>query len=100
MLQHGDKVFISYSGSSVDANYKMGLLTASASANLLDPASWSKSATPVFESSEANGIYGPGSNSFTTDPDGARSTSTTPAATRAWRWTRCTTRTAPPMRRW
>ncbi len=71
VLQHGDKVFISYSGSSVDANYKMGLLTASATANLLDPASWSKSATPVFESSEANGIYGPGSNSFTTDPDGS-----------------------------
>jgi GH43 family beta-xylosidase len=71
VLQHGGKVFITYSGSATDANYKMGLLTAAAGANLLDPAAWSKSATPVFQSSEANGVYGPGSNSFTTDTDGS-----------------------------
>ncbi|HET7865191.1 MAG TPA: family 43 glycosylhydrolase [Burkholderiaceae bacterium] len=71
VLQHGGKVFISYSGSSVDANYRMGLLTAPATANLLDAASWSKSPTAVFESNEANGIYGPGSNTFTTDADGS-----------------------------
>lgn len=71
VLQHGGEVFISYSGSATDANYRIGPLTAASNANLLDPASWSKSATPVFQSSEANGIYGPGSNSFTTDADGS-----------------------------
>ena len=34
----------------------------------LDSLSWSKSATPVFES--GNGIYAPGHGSFTTSPDG------------------------------
>jgi len=48
----------------------MGLLTADAGANLLDPASWRKSPAPVFASSAANGQYGPGHNSFTTTPDG------------------------------
>lgn len=62
------KVFLTYSASATDASYSMGLLTANASAKLLDPASWRKSATPVFKS--ANGQYGPGHNSFTTTPDG------------------------------
>jgi GH43 family beta-xylosidase len=54
----------------IDANYCMGLLTASADADLLDPASWTKSAQPEFRSSESNSVYGPGHNSFTTTLDG------------------------------
>jgi GH43 family beta-xylosidase len=46
------------------------MLTADADADLLDPASWKKSAEPVFKSSAANSQYGPGHNSFTTTPDG------------------------------
>jgi GH43 family beta-xylosidase len=71
VLVRNDRVFITYSASATDASYRMGLLSAPAGANLLDPASWSKAATPVFQSSEANGIYGPGSNTFTTDADGS-----------------------------
>jgi GH43 family beta-xylosidase len=48
------------------------MLTADEHADLLDPRSWKKSATPVFATSEANKIYGPGHNSFTTTPDGKR----------------------------
>ncbi|MES3022165.1 MAG: family 43 glycosylhydrolase [Pseudomonadota bacterium] len=69
LLKNG-RVFLSYSASATDASYSMGLLTASAGADLLDPASWHKSAEPVFRSSEANGQYGPGHNAFTTTPDG------------------------------
>lgn len=70
VLQKNGKVFMTYSASATDANYAMGLLTADAGANLLDPSSWRKSAVPVFASSAANGQYGPGHNSFTTTPDG------------------------------
>ncbi|MFF5308868.1 family 43 glycosylhydrolase [Streptomyces massasporeus] len=70
VIQHGGKVFLTYSASATDANYCLGMLTASASANLLSPASWSKSATPVFTSSAATSQYGPGHNSFTVSEDG------------------------------
>lgn len=70
VLKKNGKIFISYSASATDHNYTMGLLTASEDADLLDPASWIKSKEPVFGTSEANGQYGPGHNSFTTSPDG------------------------------
>ncbi len=69
LVSHG-RVFIAYSASATDANYCMGLLTASADADLLDPKSWTKAPEPVFASSEANSQFGPGHNSFTTTPDG------------------------------
>jgi GH43 family beta-xylosidase len=69
MQSHG-KVWITYSASATDASYEMGLLSAPASADLLDPASWTKSPTPVFTSSVASSVYGPGSNSFTVSDDG------------------------------
>jgi len=68
VIKHEGKIFISYSASATDANYAMGLLTASQDSDLLDANSWSKSPEPVFQS--ANGVYGPGHNSFTTLPDG------------------------------
>ncbi len=70
VLVRNGKVFIAYSASGVDHNYCMGLLTADAGADLLDPASWAKSLQPVFRTSEENGIYGPGHNSFTVDENG------------------------------
>ncbi len=62
---------MTYSASGTDHNYKVGLLTADVDADLLDPNAWQKSKEPVFSSSEENGIYGPGHNSFTTTPDGS-----------------------------
>ncbi|MFC5462633.1 family 43 glycosylhydrolase [Massilia niabensis] len=70
VLVKNGKVFMTYSASATDANYAMGLLTASADANLLDPKAWTKSPEPVFKSSAANGQWGPGHNGFTTTPDG------------------------------
>jgi GH43 family beta-xylosidase len=57
-LVKNNKVFIAYS--------VLGLLTASADANLLAASSWSKAAQPVFKSNDATSPYGPGHNSFTT----------------------------------
>ncbi|SFV17654.1 Beta-xylosidase, GH43 family [Pseudoduganella namucuonensis] len=70
VLVKNGKVFITFSASATDENYAMGLLTAPADADLMSAASWTKSAEPVFKTSEANGQFGPGHNYFTTTPDG------------------------------
>lgn len=70
-LTHGDKVFIVYSASGCwTDDYALGLLTADADADLLDPASWTKSAQPVFQKNAIARAYGPGHNSFFKSPDG------------------------------
>jgi GH43 family beta-xylosidase len=68
VIKKNGKVFITYSASATDANYCVGLLTASDTSDLLKPASWTKSRNPVLKS--GNGVYGPGHNQFTTTPDG------------------------------
>lgn len=71
VLRHGDKLYLIYSASGCWTDfYALGMLTASAKSNLLDPASWKKSAVPVFKKSEENGVYAPGHNSFFKSPDG------------------------------
>ena len=70
VIKHGGRIFITYSASGTDHNYCMGMLTADENADLLDPASWTKSPEPVFQTSEKNSIYGPGHNSFTKSEDG------------------------------
>ncbi|CAM5514469.1 Glycosyl hydrolase OS=Streptomyces aurantiogriseus OX=66870 GN=GCM10010251_48070 PE=3 SV=1 [Streptomyces aurantiogriseus] len=70
VLQRHDRVFLTYSASATDHHYCLGLLTADAGSDLLDPAAWTKSPVPVFATSEANGVYGPGHNSFTVAEDG------------------------------
>jgi len=70
VVQRGGRVFLTYSASATDANYCLGMLSASASANLLDPAAWTKNPNPVFATNDATGQYGPGHNSFTVSEDG------------------------------
>lgn len=70
VIQRNGRVFMTYSASATDSNYCLGLLTASASSNLMNPASWSKSSQPVFSTNAATSQYGPGHNSFTTSEDG------------------------------
>jgi GH43 family beta-xylosidase len=72
VIKRNGRIFISYSASATDSNYCMGLLTASDTADLLDPNSWSKSPEPVFKTSEENSQYGPGHNSFTVSEDGSK----------------------------
>jgi GH43 family beta-xylosidase len=70
VIQRNGKVFMTYSASATDANYCLGLLTATAGSDLLNAASWVKSPNPVFSSNAATGQWGPGHNSFTTSEDG------------------------------
>ncbi|MFW5684139.1 MAG: family 43 glycosylhydrolase [Spirochaetota bacterium] len=70
VIKNEGTIYMTYSASGTNHNYAMGLLSADAEADLLDPVSWTKSPEPVFRSSEEHGVYGPGHNSFTTTPDG------------------------------
>ena len=68
-LVHDNKVFLVYSAShcSTDA-YALGMLTASTTADLANPAAWTKSAAPVFGPTAANGTFGVGHNGFFQTP--------------------------------
>ena len=68
IARHG-RLFVTYSASATDANYCMGLLWADEQANLLSPSSWHKSPQPILATSEAEGLFGPGHNSFTRSED-------------------------------
>lgn len=72
VLEHDGRIYITYSASGTGPAYAMGMLAADTDADLLDPASWTKSAQPVFRTCEANGQYGPGHNSFTKTKGGAQ----------------------------
>nr|WP_294790312.1 glycoside hydrolase family 43 protein [uncultured Mucilaginibacter sp.] len=71
ILKRGDKIFLIYSASGCWTDfYALGMLTASANADLLDSQSWKKSPQPLFSQNPANKIYAPGHNSFFKSPDG------------------------------
>jgi GH43 family beta-xylosidase len=70
VIERNGRVWMTFSASATDSNYCMGLLSAPSSADLLDPASWTKNPQPVFTGNDATGQYGPGHNSFTTSEDG------------------------------
>ena len=71
ILRHDDKLFLVYSASACWTDfYGLGMLTASAASDVLDPASWKKSPHPVLWQSPAARAYGPGHNSFFKSPDG------------------------------
>jgi len=72
ILRHGQSIFIVYSAAGCwTDSYAMGILTAQAGSDLLNPASWKKSPVPVFWQSPKAGAYGPGHGSFFRSPDGA-----------------------------
>ncbi len=70
VIEHGGKLFLTFSASGTGACYCMGLLTADADADLLRRESWVKTPTPVLTTSAAHLAYGPGHNSFTVDEQG------------------------------
>lgn len=71
MLKHGEKLHIVYSASGTwTPHYCLGVLSADAGSDLLNPATWIKHPEPIFRQSPENGVYGPGHNSFFKSPDG------------------------------
>jgi GH43 family beta-xylosidase len=70
-LQHRDEIFLIYSASACWTDfYELGMLTASASDDLLNPSSWKKSPVAVFWQSPRAHAFGTGHNSFFKSPDG------------------------------
>jgi GH43 family beta-xylosidase len=69
-LSRNGRLFMTYSASATDARYCLGLLTAADNADIMNPAAWTKSQHPIFVSSAATSVYGPGHNSFTVDEQG------------------------------
>jgi GH43 family beta-xylosidase len=73
VLQHAGKTYLIYSASHCSTDdYALGMLTATATADPLDAASWTKSASPVFTKNAANNAYGPGHNGFFVSKDGTQ----------------------------
>ena len=65
------KVFLTYSASACwSDDYSIGMLSADSDADLLKPASWSKSPLPVLKSSPQDGVYATGHNGFFKAADG------------------------------
>ncbi|WP_246612888.1 family 43 glycosylhydrolase [Paractinoplanes bogorensis] len=72
-LYRNGRTMIVYSASACwGPDYKLGLLTLTGS-NPLSASSWTKAANPVFQRSDANGVYGPGHHGIFTSPDGTES---------------------------
>ncbi|MHB8294847.1 MAG: family 43 glycosylhydrolase [Acidimicrobiales bacterium] len=70
-LLHDGRAFVTYSASGCwTPDYPLGLLWARAGANLLSASSWHQLPRPVLSSNTAQGVYGAGSNSFLTSPNG------------------------------
>ena len=66
----GKKILIYYAASgNWTPYYCTGMLMADASADLLNPSSWTKSDEPVFSQSPQDSIWGPGGCSFVYSPD-------------------------------
>jgi GH43 family beta-xylosidase len=71
ILRKGNKVHLIYSASGCWTNYYcLGMMTASATGNILDASSWKKFPLPVFKQDTINKIYAPGHNSFFKSADG------------------------------
>ncbi|MCO8273753.1 family 43 glycosylhydrolase [Actinoplanes sp. TRM 88003] len=69
-LYRNGKVMVVYSASACwGPDYKLGLLTLTGT-DPLNPAHWTKSANPVFQRNDANGVFAPGHNGFFKSPDG------------------------------
>ncbi|MGC4804195.1 family 43 glycosylhydrolase [Micromonospora sp. DT233] len=69
-LYRNGRVMVVYSASACwGPDYKLGLLTLTGN-DPMNPAHWTKSPNPVFQRSDANGVFAPGHNGFFKSPDG------------------------------
>jgi GH43 family beta-xylosidase len=64
-------LFLTYSASACTSDdYAIGLLSAPAGSNPLDPRAWTKSPAPVVSKAPEVAVFAPGHNGFFTSPDG------------------------------
>ncbi|MCJ1962662.1 family 43 glycosylhydrolase [Novosphingobium mangrovi (ex Hu et al. 2023)] len=69
-IENAGKLYMTYSASATDDRYCLGMLSIDADADLLVADNWTKSPEPVFQTSVATSVYGPGHNDFTVDEQG------------------------------
>ncbi|MDP1026648.1 glycoside hydrolase family 43 protein [Sphingomonas sp. KR1UV-12] len=66
------RLFLTYSASACwSDDYALGLLSAPAGSDPLDPAAWTKAPAPVLKSNPAGSVFAPGHNGVFTKPDGS-----------------------------
>ena len=84
ILRRNGRVFVVYSaGGCWTDSYALGMLAADQSADLLNVASWQKSAIPVFWQAPKAGAFGPGTTASSNRPMARRiGSSTTPILNR------------------
>jgi len=71
LINPNGQLFLTYSASGCwTDDYCLGLLTLKVGGDPMDPASWSKSTNPVFNTQSANGAFAPGHNGFFVSLDG------------------------------
>jgi GH43 family beta-xylosidase len=70
VIKKNGKIIIAFSAATVDDKYCVGVLTADAAADLMNPASWAKNPYPLLTTDDVPGQVGPGHNSFTVDEFG------------------------------
>ncbi|MDF2613910.1 MAG: alpha-N-arabinofuranosidase [Clostridia bacterium] len=70
VIKKNNKIFLTYSAAGTGEEYCIGLLTADDTSDLLNKSSWQKSAVPILTTSDLEGEFGPGHNSFTVSEKG------------------------------
>ena len=98
VIQRNGRIFLTYSASATDANYCLGMLTASAGANLLDAAVLGQEPQPGVRQQRRHRSVRPRATTRSPSPRTGRATSssTTTATTGTSPATRSTTRTGGP----
>lgn len=64
VVKNNGKIYMTYSGASVDNTYSVSFMTAEDGADLLDISNWTKNGYPILSSESVPGIYGPGHSCF------------------------------------
>lgn len=72
VLRRNGKLFLTYSACDTGKpDYKLGMLIAEETADVMNPASWKQHPQPVFERNDPAGVFGPGHHGFFISPDGS-----------------------------
>lgn len=71
VLRRNGRLFLTYSACDTGKpDYKLGMLIADETADVMNPGSWRQHPMPVFERNDAAGVFGPGHHGFFRSPDG------------------------------
>lgn len=71
VIKHGSRIFIVYSTKGCwTPDYRLGMIYMDKNADPLDPSSWTKHSSPVFQRNDDINVYAPGHHCFFKSPDG------------------------------